>query len=355
MTAPFTCARMKFGIIVTRALPKTIALLFTSLFGASVLSAQVNIPNLAGPRTVTGIVTDTMGMAMGNVDVLIAKLRRITRTRDDGTFRFDSVAPGTYTINARKIGYLGLTPRVTVGPEGGSVHIEMIRYSTVLPSMVTTAKASGLSGIIGDTAYHALPNVKISVLGGGRSAVTDSNGAFFIPLPAGKYMLRLDEEGYARQTIGITIPENEGRSIAAWMVPRQGGSNPVEGKNLFDLNERMIRASPVSSEYYSREDMEKKGMLDLQALARRSANGRITPDCMVTVDGGPRKTSLASLTTSEVEFVEVYQPSKVGGGGVRGTTSLSGQAGTAIATPTSTRPNVGSECGNLGIIVWLRK
>lgn len=346
---------MRLFTTATRAPLNAIALLLTLLLSTPAVNAQVNIPKPAGPRTVTGIVTDTMGIAMGNVDVIIATLRKITRTKEDGTFRLDSVPIGRYAVTARKIGYLGLTPRVVVGPEGGSVHIEMIRYNTVMPSMITIAKAGGLSGIIGDTAYHALPNVKVTVLGGGESAVTDSSGAFFIPLRAGKYMLRLDQDGYARQTIGISIPENEGRSIAAWMVPQQGKSNPMEGRNLFDLNERMVRASPVSSEYYAREDMEKKGMLDLQALARHSANGRITPDCMVTVDGGPRRTSLASLTTSEVEFVEVYQPTKTGGGGVRGVTSLKAPNTTTHTTATGTRPSVNPDCGNLGIIVWLRK
>ncbi len=49
------------------------------------------------------------------------------RTRDNGAFRFDSVAAGRYTIGARAIGYVSGTGKVAVGADGGTAIIEMIR------------------------------------------------------------------------------------------------------------------------------------------------------------------------------------------------------------------------------------
>ena len=62
-------------------------------------------------------------------------------------------------------------------------------------------------------------------------------GRYMLPLKPGRYMVELKREGFTRQVIGVTIPENEGRKIAAWMVPQQGRANPLEGANLFEMSQ----------------------------------------------------------------------------------------------------------------------
>ena len=331
---------------------------FLLLLGVSlsplIAGGQGIAPRPLGPNTLSGLVTDTLGQPIGNADVFIAELRRRTRTSPDGAFRFDSVKAGTYDVSARSIGYVARTYRVAVRADGGSVYIRMIRIGISLPSMITTADRGGLSGIIGDTAYRAMAGVRVTVMGTSSTALTDSTGAFFLPLKPGRYMVRLDLAGHARQLIGVTIPENEGRRIAAWMAPRFGSPNPQEGANLFDLNQRIMRVSPVSSKYFSREDMERQGIGDLQELARRWAVGPISPDCFVKINGGPRQVALWELTAADLEFVEVYLPSNVGGAGRRGVTSINGMS-TRMTTSTSVRPTTSKDCGNLGLIVWLRQ
>jgi len=325
-----------------------------SLTAGTVMQAQGIAPKPAGPNTLTGLVSDTLGNPIPDADVFINELRRRTRTLADGSFRFDSVKTGTYDVGARIIGYVARTYRVPVRNDGGSVYIRMIRIGFSLPSMVTRAERGGLSGVIGDTAYAAMPDVRITVMGAAGATRTDSSGAFFLPLRPGRYMVRIERDGYARQVLGVTIPDGEGRRIAAWMVPQSGSANPQEGANLFELNQRLIRMSPASSKFFSREDLERQGVPDLQALARRWSVGQITPDCMVTVNGGPRRLPLWQLTASDLEFVEVYLPSNVGGAGNRGVTSLNGMR-TTSTTSTSMRPSVSRDCGNLALIAWLRQ
>lgn len=329
-------------------------LAFSALSGTASLAQVVILPG-AGPRTLSGIITDTLGTPIPNADVQIVSLNLRTRSGVDGTFRFNEIAPGTYRINARSIGHVAPSQTVVVGEQGGSVRIAMIRFATVLPSRVTSAVQTGLGGIIGDTAYRALPGVKVTVIGGAKETVTDSAGAFFVSLPEGKYVLRLEREGYARQIMGVTIPKEEGRRVAAWMVPHAGPANIIEAQALFDLAQRMVRVSPASSKFFSRGDLEAKNILDLQALARQWSNGQISTECTVTIGGTMGvQIPLATVITSDVEFVELYLQSKAdGGGGTRGVTSMNG-SNTAITASTSVRPGTKKECGNLSLLVWLR-
>ncbi|MCC6242643.1 MAG: carboxypeptidase regulatory-like domain-containing protein [Gemmatimonadaceae bacterium] len=331
-----------------------LGLLFT-LVAPVLVGAQSIGPKPVGPNTITGVVTDTLGMPLADVELVIDALRRRARTRDDGSFRFDSIPIGTHALNARKLGYVASAYRVRVREDGGSVYIRMIRYTTVLPSMVTRATSIGVSGVIGDTAFRALPDVSVSILGGGKRVTTDSSGAFFVPLSPGRYMVRLEREGFARQTIGVTVDDTAGRRIAAWMVPAQGRANPLESVRLFDLNQRMIRANPVSSRFVTREDMLTQGIEEVAQLARRYAQGIVAPDCMVDVNGDPRnQIPLWQLSANMVEFVEIYFPSNVGDASARGVTSINGNRQT-LSTSTSTTPRVSGPCGKLALIAWLRQ
>jgi hypothetical protein len=313
---------------------------------------QTIAPKPAGPGTLIGMVTDTLGQPLADVSVELASVKRRTRTNADGGFRFDSLKAGTYEVATRKLGYVAEIYGVVVRPEGGSLYIKMIRLATYLPSMVSKAERGGLSGIIGDTAYRPVGGVKVKILGSSFATESDSTGAFFVALTPGQYMVVLERDGFARQRVGVSIPENEGRKIAAWMVPAVGRDNPLEGANLFDLNQRVMRVSPATSKFLTREDMQKQGLDELQQVARLYAGKFPQPDCMVTINGGPRTVPLWQLSASDLEFVEVYLPSNVGGAGTRGVTSLSGLA-TTLTTSTSVRPPISPACG-VGLIAWLR-
>lgn len=335
-----------------------IALFLMAGLHAGTLSAQSPVAPQPVPNTLRGIVTDTLGVPLADALVLVAELRRQVRTGSDGRFLFDSVKVGTYEVRPRRLGYVAANVRVDVTAQGGSVHIRMIQFRNVLPSIVTNADMGGLSGVIADTDRNPLQGATISVMGEGKSARTDITGNFFIPLKAGQYMVRIEREGHVRQMMGVMIPENEGRRIAAWLVPGKGNASDIMiGVNLFNMNQRLVRSSPTSSKYFTAEALTRQGIDDLLELARRNAIGTVTPDCEVSIGnqpGGPLP--LSAIYTDEVEFVEVYSPSMAGGasGRVRGNTSLGGNT-RKITTPTFQAPSTSKACGNLGIIVWLKQ
>ncbi|MBL0169977.1 MAG: carboxypeptidase regulatory-like domain-containing protein [Gemmatimonadaceae bacterium] len=269
-----------------RNLPiRTVATMLFALMALHGIGAQTSRPQPRNTGAITGTVVDTNGVPIAEVTVTLVKTQRRTLTGVDGSFRFDSIPLGTHEVSARGVGLIGGVQRVTVGPNGGSVTIVMIRFSTSLPSMVTVATQGGLSGVIGDTAYHALAGVVITAVGGSQIAKTDSTGAFAMPLKPGRYLIRLERDGYLRQTMGVTIPETEGRRIAAWLAPQEGAPNHAEAQNMFDLGQRMIHLSHVSAKFYSREDLVQQGIVDLQALAIRWGTGRLTVECMVSING----------------------------------------------------------------------
>lgn len=232
----------------TRRALHAIASCFVALCAAATsLHAQTVVLRPSVPSAILGVVVDTAGMPVSDVTVMIRKLQRQVRTGFDGTFRFDSIPVGTHELSTRAVGLLAEVKNVTVGNDGASVLITMIRYSNELAAVVTTATELGLSGIVGDTAYQAMAGVKVFAIGGSASAVTDSTGAFHMDIAPGRYLLRIDRDGYARQTVGVTIPESEGRRIAVWMKPQDGGDDPVYGMKLFDLNQTMLRVSAAST------------------------------------------------------------------------------------------------------------
>lgn len=286
-----------------------------ALLATGAASAQPVAPPPAGPRTLSGIVVDSLGVGIPEATVYIVELRRQARTRDNGAFRFDSIAPGQYTVGARAIGFISGTGMVKVGANGGTAIVEMLRVSFALPSMVTTASRGGLSGVIGDTSYRAMPSVSVRVLGSGAGAtVTDSTGEFYLPVKAGSYMVRLEREGYGRQIIGVTVPANEGRRIAAWMTPRSEQSNPVEGANLFELEQRLMRRRPVGSKLYTRESLMKLNIIDARDAAQRFLARPIRDgdsEGCAKVDGGPQTVPLWSVSADDIELLEVYEAPRV--------------------------------------------
>lgn len=264
-------------------------------------------PAPQGPGTLVGLVVDSTGIALGDVTVFIVQNRRTARTRANGTFRFDSLPSGKYTIGARVIGFMSGTGDVTVNEKGGVAIIEMVRLPVTLSSISTTATRGGLSGVIADTAYKALADVKVQVLGSGAgTTATNSRGEFFLPVKPGEYVLRIDLPGYQYQLIGVTVPAGEGRRVAAFMSPSDRKIAPREGLNLHLLRERLLMRTAASSKLYTRAELNRLNIPDAFTAVQRFLVSRTDPDACALIDGGPDWAPLWSISSEEIELLEVY-------------------------------------------------
>src|ERR1043165_3957469 len=75
-----------------------LAALVVGIGAASAASAQA-------PATIAGVVRDSAGRAVGDVEVILRDANRGTRTNDRGQFTLGDVAPGNYRVWFRRLGY----------------------------------------------------------------------------------------------------------------------------------------------------------------------------------------------------------------------------------------------------------
>ena len=89
----------------------TCAVLLLVLISSSLAWAQAS--------SVAGRVVDPQGAAVANAEITLAapgQSARSVRSAQDGTFRFESIAPGTYTVRTEGAGFSPSSETVTVGP-----------------------------------------------------------------------------------------------------------------------------------------------------------------------------------------------------------------------------------------------
>lgn len=332
----------------------TIACLLAAGTAASAQQpGRVAAPRPSGPRTIVGVVRDTLGNAIDSVDILIASLKRHALTDANGAFRFEDIKPGTYDLSARKLGLFPQVRRVKVGDDGGSIAFELVRTAYALPPVVTTATRLGLSGVIGDTAYNVVPSAEVSVLATDRRTRSDSTGAFYLDVKPGHYVVRVTRPGYSPRMVSVTVPADSGRRIVVWLTPSNGGSNGREAYVMDSLNERLLKRNPVWSTIYTREDITRSGFTDATQLAATGAGKRIDDRCDVTIDGGPQHIPIWTLGASDIEMMEVYTKPPPRETIAKQTARIFGRGGpdTRGTAPTTMSD---TDCG-ASIYVWLRK
>lgn len=320
------------------------------LFTASAADAQlretVNIP-LPGPRVIHGFVADSTERPIDSAEVFITSLKRITFTAPDGSFRFEDVKPGRYQVGVRKLGYYPDGRTVQVGDNGGATAFWLVRRADVtLPTIVSSARSGGLSGVIGDTAYRAIAGAKVWVLASDKRAESDSTGAFYMDLKPGRHMVRVERPGYGSKLVSVTIPKDSGRRVMVWLSPASRAAEARDNHMLQEFSMRLTRRRPVWSTVYTREDIARSGKTLLGEIATAGAGRPVDPLCLASVNGDTtRKIPIWVVDAADLETVEVYVPrpprqavTSIGGGNSR---------------PASSSMSSRNFCPQ--VIAWLRK
>jgi len=106
--------------------------------------------------------------------------------------------------------------------------------------------------------------------------------------------------------VAVTVPEDSGRRIAAWLSPLVGKENPIVGKNMFDLEQRLMRRTPVKSRLYTNEDLTRLAIRDAHQAAERFLGRRLEDDECAKIDGGPEEAPLWTIPSDDIELMEVY-------------------------------------------------
>ena len=111
------------------------------------------------------------------------------------------------------------------------MYFSLVRSLLLFAAIILYAFAPAQDGIVTGTVIDAssketLPGVSIAVVGSGRSAATDINGRFSIPLAAGAHTLRFRSVGYADREQPVTV--NAGASTDLGTVALEASSSQLE-------------------------------------------------------------------------------------------------------------------------------
>lgn len=332
-----------------RVLPvRRVPLALLIAFAAPALQVAAQGAPVAGPRELVGQVLDSAGVPIDSAEVTIEATRRSAFTGRDGVFRFDDVRPARYTIVARKIGYAPDVRRIAVAGGGASLTMRLNRIARGLPAVVTVATSSGLSGVVSDTARQPLAGADVEVIGGPQGTTTDSTGNFYLDVGPGRFMVRVTAEGFRPQRVSVTIPDGEGRRLAVWMTEGDDGAAARTAAAEYDLGQRLATRNAVYSRIFTREDLAKLNISDVDRLATAGATRRVGQGCDVILDGGPVKVPAWTLDAADLEFVEVYPPRPR-----RQVSVVMGMPGGSTSpTPTLSRTD---DCNNVVVYAWLRR
>jgi iron complex outermembrane receptor protein len=123
-----------------------------------VAAIAVLIPSLAGAATppehhailappIAGVVKDTAGTPLGNVQVIVAQLNRVSSTNGQGQFTFTGVPAGSYHLTSLLVGYAPGHADVTVPAEGTTpINVTITMHRTVLQLSSVQVTATPLGG-----------------------------------------------------------------------------------------------------------------------------------------------------------------------------------------------------------------
>lgn len=257
-----------------------------------------------GAGTIVGMTIDTLGKPIAGVEILLRGDERITRSGPDGAFRVTDVREGRHELRARRIGFEPHYRRVDVGPEGGRAVIVLRPAAPTLQRVVTSAERAGLAGVISDTAMRPLAGAEVRVHGASaRWARTDANGAFFIPLDRGDYMVRLSADGFETRLVSVRIPADSGRWMGVML--RAGETSRRTRIALEELRYRLAWA-PAMASFFTREELAQWGAMQLHRVVAMGEFRSFDASCLALIDGGPERLPLWVIDADEVESVEVY-------------------------------------------------
>lgn len=269
-------------------------------------------PAPPGAKLFVGTVKDTLANPLEGVEVTIPGLKKRVFSTADGTFRFDEVKAGKHSMRARKVGYAPQVREFEVEVNGGTGEFELMPIARALPAVIASAVRGGLSGVVADTGYTPVPGAEVTVMGKSLRALTDSSGGFFIPAPPGSYMVSILKNGYSTKLASVRIPSDSGRHLTAMLGPAR--EIPVrEAWNIADLASRQAWRNRQTMPFYTREEIQKLGIVWIYDLVRMAGSDQYSEDCAVVVNGGPTWVSLSTLTVDDVESIEVYNTARVRG------------------------------------------
>lgn len=208
-------------------------------------------------QSVIGVVRDTADNPVAGASIVLGT--RETASDARGLFRIDSLAPGTYPLIVRLIGFTPVRSQVPViAGQTTELEIFLEHAPYLLPTVVVEGVRTGIYGTVGDTGFRAVVGATVRVLGiNGGVVQTDSMGRFAFPgADRGAYLVTVTFPGYTERRQSLVMNRGEGRELGVFLAPGSQGT-PVPGTVLDDLRLRL--ASGTRQERLMGPDLARHG------------------------------------------------------------------------------------------------
>ena len=145
---PFARRRISRRTVASLCTPLVVAALAIASAparGEAASPAPITTLILSSEAVVTGVVKDTAGAPLSNVQVVVSGANRSALTDDRGRFAVDGLPPGVYHLDFIRIGYFAAHEVVTVSAGAAPVQVTVtMRVATVrLSSVNVTATPTG--------------------------------------------------------------------------------------------------------------------------------------------------------------------------------------------------------------------
>jgi iron complex outermembrane receptor protein len=169
--------------------------LLCACFLPELLNASPAAASVATP-IVTGVIRDSLGNALPNVQVIVAEAGRSTTTGTDGRFSFRGLPTGEYHLTALLVGYRPGHAVVTVPAAGAEIQVSIVMAATPLrlQAVNVTASPTGTEParvaqatveVSGLALQRSLANTIAQSLGGEPGVAVRLNGPATMPVIRG--------------------------------------------------------------------------------------------------------------------------------------------------------------------------
>ncbi len=305
------------------------------------------------PAVLTGVVRDSSGAPLRDVEVILRDAGRATRSDERGQFSLNDVSPGAYVVWFRRLGYRSVEFNwaARVG-ERTSVEVALQEIPRQLDPVVvraeedkTAAARASILGLVIDTEGNPIPEAEVQLVGANASGMTRANGGFlFRPLAIGTYVIRVRKLGFEPGTVTLQLVERDDREVVIRMHPLAAGLDPTvvtersgygRDQVAWDELERRKRWVNFKSRLYGPEDLRAfYGMSLDYALVRAGLNSPgssardvrpkhindegtrpantntvIPGDACVLINGKePVHLPLSLYSADDIELLEIYPP-----------------------------------------------
>jgi carboxypeptidase family protein len=290
--------------------PKLIALAFSLAAHTTAATAQ------AVPRTLSGVVRDTLGRPLEDAVIVLNPMgaQRATRADAAGRFRFDRVDAGRYTMRTTWIGYVPDERTIDVPREGLQVSIALTPVAFRLDTLTIVARRTG---IYGTTVYRedlrALGAVDVSVLGSRHKTRTPSDGKFsFGDVRTGGWVVMARRDGFETMLLSVAVPDTAAVELVMAMDTIRTKAQAIANNRVQDMQMRVNRRQLNASAIVAHQELKGRQRQSLDVALRYSPSFLLkglvieNVEC-VFINGLPKPSILAKdIAADDVGMVEVY-------------------------------------------------